>query len=163
MNKTIEEQQAFIAVPASLSQELSVEKNAVSEFSWASCGESCLLAILPCLLFIQFGVAYLTDTPPRMHWVIVSAGIVCFICTAVVFRRAFDEPESLVALVPEVLIDVILGLILFEKTETAAIVMFGSILGMGIVAVVKMAITGVEDDDLAENVEPLLPRGDLNA
>jgi hypothetical protein len=162
MSKTIEEQQAFIAVPTSLSQEHAVEKQVESEFSWSSCGESCLLMILPCLLFIQFGVAYLTETPPHMHWMIVNAGILCFIVTAIVFRRAFDEPESLIGLVPEVLIDVILGLILFEKTEMAAFVMFGSIIGMGIVAITKLAITPVEDD-VADNEEPLLCRGDLNA
>ena len=131
------EQEAFIAVPLSLSQEPELQEEEPT-FSWASCGETCLLAILPCLLFVQFGVAYLTETPPQIHWMIVNLGILCFIATAVLFRRAFSEPESLVALVPEVLIDVILGLILFEKTETAAYLMFISVICMGVVAGAKI-------------------------
>ncbi|CAB9497786.1 expressed unknown protein [Seminavis robusta] len=161
MTKTIEcksgEQEAFIAVPVSLSQEPDVEESE-KDFSWASCGESCLLAILPCLLFIQFGVAYLTESPPQIHWMIVNFGIACFIGTALIFRRAFNEPESLVALIPEVLIDVILGLILFEKTEIAAIVMFGSILSMGVVAVAKLAMTTTEEEEVE-----VVRRGDWNA
>ena len=160
------EQEAYIAVPASLSEEdKEVEDN---EFSWSSCGESCLLAILPCLLFVQFGVAYLSDEPPQMHWMIVSCGIFAFIGAAVAFRRAFSDPESLVALVPEVLIDIILGLILFEKTEIAAAVMFGSIIGMSFVSGLQLFTNtgGDEEDDLAEPLlaeENGMRRGEMNA
>lgn len=139
-------QEAYTAVPLGEQQVFEEEDREECSSSWSSCGESCLLAILPCLLFIQFGVAYLSDAPPQMHWMIVNLGIMCFIATSLIFRRAFSEPESLVALVPEVLIDVILGLILFEKTELAAIIMFGSILGMGFVAVFKLAFTKNEEE-----------------
>lgn len=153
--QTNEEHQAFIAVPLAFNEQSEVEET--NEFSWAACGESCLLAILPCLLFVQFGVAYLTENPPQVHWMVVNLGIVCFIVTALYFRRAFSEPESLVALIPEVLIDVILGLILFEKTDIAAVVMFASILGMGLVTVFKFLST----ERVEEVVEPR--RGDFNA
>lgn len=155
-----EEQEAFIAVPLSLNEQKEIEEPETEEFSWASCGESCLLAILPCLLFVQFGVAYLTENPPQVHWIIVNLGIICFIVAALFFRRAFSEPESLVALIPEVLIDVILGLILFEKTEIAAGVMFASIFGMGIVASFKVLSPTPESiggDERSVN------RGDFNA
>ena len=164
MSKTnqTEEQQAFIAVPLDLNEPAHEhEESTEEEFSWASCGENCLLAILPCLLFVQFGVAYLTENPPQIHWMIVNIGIVCFIAAALFFRRAFSEPESLVALVPEVLIDVILGLILFEKTEIAAAVMFSSILGMGLVAVFKVIST--TQDVINEEEEETANRGAFNA
>ena len=157
-----EEHEAFIAVPLAVDEPKEVEEPATTEeFSWASCGESCLLAILPCLLFVQFGVAYLTENPPQVHWMVVNLGIICFIVTALFFRRAFSEPESLVALIPEVLIDVILGLILFEKTEIAAAVMFVSIFGMGVVASLKV-ISPTPDSSYA-SVEKSVNRGDFNA
>lgn len=160
IQQTNEEHEAFIAVPLDLNEPKQVEEDKSDEFSWASCGESCLLAILPCLLFIQFGVAYLTETPPQLHWMVVNLGIVAFIVTALFFRRAFSEPESLVALIPEVLIDIILGLILFEKTDIAAMIMFVSIFGMGFVAVFK--ITSTTQDHIGEEVKPTI-RGDFNA
>lgn len=158
-----EEYDAYIAVPLNLTQPLlEKEEQEEEKSSWVSCGENCLLAILPCLLFIQFGVAYLSNTPPQIHWVLVNLGIVCFIVMAFAFRRAFSEPESLVALIPEVLIDVILGLILFEKTELAATVMFGSILFMGFVSVIKLAFAASNrQDEEMESTESL--RGDFNA
>ena len=154
-----EEDEAFIAVPVSFSDEVEEKE----EFSWSSCGESCLLAILPCLLFVQFGVAYLSDSPPQICWMTIAAGIFCFIGAAAAFRRAFSDPESLVALVPEVLIDIILGLILFEKTEIAAAVMFGSVIGMSSVAAFQFYSSPVEDEELSSAEEPLLRRGDMNA
>ena len=157
--RATEEHEAFIAVPLDLNEPQVVEEPATQEFSWASCGESCLLAILPCLLFVQFGVAYLTENPPQVHWIIVNLGIICFIVTALFFRRAFSEPESLVALIPEVLIDIILGLILFEKTEVAAGVMFASIFGMAIIAAFKV-LTPTQEFVAAEKS---VNRGDFNA
>lgn len=147
--------EAYTAVPFGEQQ---VEHEEIEEeISWSTCGENCLLAILPCLLFIQFGVAYLSDTPPHLHWVIVNLGILCFIFSSLVFRRAFSDPESLVALVPEVLIDVILGLILFEKTELAAIIMFSSTLGMGFVSIFKLAFTeSTEDEEENDLKQPLV-------
>jgi hypothetical protein len=156
--RVTEEREAFIAIPLAI-DELKEPEPTTAEFSWASCGESCLLAILPCLLFVQFGVAYLTENPPQVHWMIVNLGIIFFIATALFFRRAFSEPESLVALIPEVLIDVILGLILFEKTEVAAGVMFVSIFGMGVVAAFKVLSPGQYEEEEQKS----LNRGDFNA
>lgn len=147
-----QEEEAFIAVPSSLSESFDDDEEE-SGFSWAEFGESCLLAILPCLLFVQFGVAYVSEHPPQIHWAIINTGIFAFIGSAVVFRRTFPDPESLVALVPEVLIDVILGLILFEKTEIAAAVMFGSIIGMGVVAAFSYANSNAEEEVHAEEYE----------
>lgn len=151
--KEQQEQEAFIAVPTSFSEDDDDENQEEQEFSWAECGESCLLAILPCLLFVQFGVAYLSENPPQIHWAVINTGIVCFIASAVIFRRTFCDPESLVALIPEVLIDIILGLILFEKTEIAAAVMFGSIIGMGVVSILQHANADVEEQVHEEEIE----------
>jgi len=150
--------EAFLAVPL-MEPEETQQEDEQPESTWGTWTENCLLAILPTLLFIQFGVAYLTETPPQIHWAIVGFGIMCFIATAVVFRKAFSEPESLIALIPEVLIDVILGLILFEKTELAAMIMFCSVAGMGFVASVKMAYCRHE----VEEKEVVCRRGDCNA
>jgi len=152
-----QEQEAFIAVPVSLSQEPEIQDEERLLCSWSVCGENCLLAILPCLLFVQFGVAYLTESPPQIHWMVVNVGIISFIATTIIFRRAFSEPESLVALIPEVLIDVILGLILFEKTENAAYLMFLSVIGMGAVATGKMLFCGPNKQNIDD--DSLIPRG----
>ena len=154
-----QEHEAFVAIPVSLSQLHELQEEEEIPSSWGKCGEACLMAILPCLLFVQFGVSYLTESPPPIHWAIVNLGIFCFIGTAFAFRRAFSEPESVIALVPEVLIDIILGLILFEKTECAAYLMFASIAGLGSVVGAKYVCCSRQNTKVREEA----PRGEFLA
>ena len=156
-----QEQEAFVGIPVSLYQQHEIQEEAETESSssWGRCGEGCLMAILPCLLFIQFGVSYLTEFPPQIHWAIMTFGIFCFIGTSFAFRRAFSEPESVTALIPEVLIDIILGLILFEKTECAAYLMFASTACLGSVAVAKNSCRSSQTPKVVEEA----PRGELLA
>jgi hypothetical protein len=98
--------------------------------------------ILPTLLFLQFGMAfYMSDVEAvtGLRWSIVNYSIVLFVLTAILFRQAAIDCKwttSIVILLPEILMDVILGMVLFDKIVMAFLFMLFSMLGLAMFVVV---------------------------
>ena len=110
------------------------------EFSWTEI--LILWIILPLLLFVQFGLAFYSDPEGclGLRWSIVSLSIVLYTITAWLYRQACRDcqlSQSLVLLLPEVCMDVVLGLILFDRIVPAFFVLLFGMLFLALFVVVS--------------------------
>ncbi|EEC48189.1 predicted protein [Phaeodactylum tricornutum CCAP 1055/1] len=76
--------------------------------------------ILPILLFVQFGLAFTDEAQSTqdLQWKIVNFSIALFVVTSWLFRHACRDinPSSLaIPLLPEMMMGIVLGLVLFGK------------------------------------------------
>jgi hypothetical protein len=98
--------------------------------------------ILPALLFLQFGMAFYmsnVEAVTGLRWSVVNYSIVLFVVTAVIYRQAAVDckwTSSFIILLPEILMDVILGMVLFDKIVMAFLFMLLSMLGLAMFVVV---------------------------
>ena len=98
--------------------------------------------ILPALLFLQFGMAFYmsnVEAVTGLRWSVVNYSIVLFVVTAVLYRQAAVDckwTSSFIILLPEILMDVILGMVLFDKIVMAFLFMLLSMLGLAMFVVV---------------------------
>jgi hypothetical protein len=121
-------------------EEAEEEDDNIQEFSWFD--QVVVWIILPTLLFLQFGMAfYMSDVEAvtGLRWTVVNYSIVLFVVTAVLFRQAAIDckwTHSLIILLPEILMDVILGMVLFDKIVMAFLFMIFSMLSLAMFVVV---------------------------
>jgi hypothetical protein len=120
--------------------------------------------ILPALLFLQFGMAFYmsnVEAVTGLRWSVVNYSIVLFVVTAVLYRQAAVDckwTSSFIILLPEILMDVILGMVLFDKIVMAFLFMLLSMLGLAMFVVVcsirVLVVLSMEDkEDDEEDVE----------
>jgi hypothetical protein len=124
--------------------------------------------ILPALLFLQFGMAFFmsdVEVVTGLRWSVVNYSILLFVATSVLYRQAAVDckwTSSFIILLPEIIMDVILGLVLFDKIVMAFLFMLVSMLGLAIFVVVcsirilvlsSMNNGDDEDDDEEDEVK----------
>ena len=115
---------------STVSTEIEEEEEASSSF----CSEDFIMwVILPTLLFSQFGMAFLMHDvqTSSLSFAVVNVSIVLFVVTAWLYRHACaDANVQTIALLllPEILMDVVLGLVLFNRVELGFMVLLMSML-----------------------------------
>lgn len=100
--------------------------------------------VLPTLLFSQFGMAFLMhdERTACMSWTVVNLSIVLFVVTAWLYRHACtDANVKMIAilLMPEILMDVVLGLVLFNRVALGFMVLLASMLCLSSFVVISTA------------------------
>ena len=112
---------------SSICDEVEAEENSI-------CSEDFIMwVILPTLLFSQFGMAFLMHDvrTSSLSFTIVNISIVLFVLTAWLYRHACVDVNirniSLL-LLPEIVMDVVLGLVLFNRVEMGFMVLLVSML-----------------------------------
>jgi hypothetical protein len=101
-----------------------------------------VLIILPALLFLQFGMAF-SDSPVEgttgLQWSVVNSNIVMFVITAGLYRQAVQDFQMTCSvallLLPEILMDAVLGLVLFGQVVPAFLLLISSMLCLAIFVV----------------------------
>jgi hypothetical protein len=93
----------------------------------------CWLTVLPALLLSQFGMVFWLHDERTAHLsrTIFNLSIGLFVVTAWLYRHACADArvESLlILLLPEILMDVVLGLVLFNQVALGYMVLLGSML-----------------------------------
>jgi hypothetical protein len=94
-----------------------------------------VLIVLPALLFIQFGMAF-TDTRVQgttgLQWSVVNSNIIMFVITAALYRQAVQDFQMTCSiallLLPEILMDAVLGLVLCGQVLPAFLLLLCSML-----------------------------------
>jgi hypothetical protein len=99
---------------------------------------------LPALLFLQFGISFYyllpVDATTGLSWRVVNCSIIFFVLSAHLFRQSARDcnlTNSAVLLLPEILMDIILGLVLFDKVVVALLFMLVSILALAVFVVLS--------------------------
>lgn len=126
------------SVAVQVEEELEEDRSACSE-------DFIMWVILPTLLFSQFGMAFLMhdDRTATMSWTIVNLSIVLFVITAWLYRHACHDANIktiALLLLPEILMDVVLGLVLFDRVALGFMVLLISMLCLSSFVVVSTAI-----------------------
>lgn len=99
--------------------------------------------VLPFLLFVQFGVAFLAhdENTSNMSWSIVNVSIVLFALTVWLYRESCIDGKiesCLMVLLPEIILNTVLILILVNETPFA---FYTLLLGMEILSVLAIIAT----------------------
>lgn len=116
-----------------------------------------VLIILPALLFLQFGMAF-SDGPVQgttgLQWSVVNSNIVMFIITAALYRQAVQEFQMTCSvallLLPEIIMDAILGLVLFGQILPAFLLLISSMLCLAVFVVansIRVLVGGKKCDE----------------
>jgi len=106
--------------------------------SFTCCDNIIVWIVLPVLLFVQFAMAFKTGGEALrqvLSWSVVNYSIVLFVITSWLYRSACRDCKlrnSILLLLPEIVVDVILGLVLFDKTVLGFMVMLSSMLGLAL-------------------------------
>jgi hypothetical protein len=102
------------------------------------------LAILPALLFLQFGVTFsmspVQDTT-GLKLSLVNYSIVILVITVALYRRALDECQitcMVATLLPEILMDTVLGLVLCDQVVPAFMLLQSSTLFLAVLALLLL-------------------------
>jgi hypothetical protein len=140
------------------------DKDGKKVFSWFD--HVVVWIILPALLFLQFGMAFYmsnVEAVTGLRWSVVNYSIVLFVVTAVLYRQAAVDckwTSSFIILLPEILMDVILGMVLFDKIVMAFLFMLISMLCLAMFVVVcsirvlvVLSLNKDDDDDFVEEKE----------
>jgi hypothetical protein len=99
------------------------------------------LVVLPTLLFSSFGEAFYlssANADTGLRWSVVNYSIVMFVIIATLYRRAIQECKitySVALLLPEILADIVLGLVLCGQVVPAFWFLLSSILCLAIFGV----------------------------
>jgi hypothetical protein len=117
------------------------------------------LVVPPALLFLQFGMAFFhtsgVDADMKFRWYMANYSIVMFVVIAALYRQTIQDFEisCLVArLLPEILMDIVLGLVLYDQVVPAFLFLLSSMLCMaifvvaGIIRVFVVAIASTKGD-----------------
>lgn len=110
------------------------------------CNDTVIIwVILPCLLLSQFGMAFLLHDENTAHlsWPICNFSIFLFCITAWLFRHACADSKMktpvLWLLAPEISMDIVLALVLFNQVELGFITLLASMLVLSGFVVVTTA------------------------
>mmetsp|Transcript_10212 Transcript_10212/g.19599 ORF Transcript_10212/g.19599 Transcript_10212/m.19599 type:complete len:194 (+) Transcript_10212:90-671(+) len=123
---------------SSLCSEVEAEDKAI-------CSEDFIMwVILPTLLFSQFGMAFLMHDvrTSSLSFTVVNISIVLFVVTAWLYRHACADVKIqtiALLLLPEILMDVVLGLVLFNRVELGFMVLLVSMLCLSSFVVISTA------------------------
>ena len=88
-----------------------------------------MVIVIPALLFHQFGMAFClspVEATTGLSWSVVNCSILLFFVSAHFFQqsaRDCDLTSSAVLLLPEIIMDIILGLVIFNKVVAAFLFM----------------------------------------
>jgi hypothetical protein len=105
------------------------------------CDNFVALVFLPALLFLSFGEAFYTtsvDADTGLRWSAVNCSIVMFVVIATLYRQALHECKitcPVALLLPEILMDIVLGLVLCSQVAPAFWLLLSSIVCLGAFAV----------------------------
>ena len=108
------------------------------DISFTCCDNIIVCIVLPTLLFVQFAMAFKTGGEALrkvLDWSVVNYSIVLFVITSWLYRSACRDCKirnSILLLLPEIIVDVILGLVLFDKTAVGFMVMLCSMLALAL-------------------------------
>lgn len=116
---------------------------------------------LPTLLFSQFGMAFMMhdESTATLSWTIVNLSIILWVVTTWLFRHACNDSKIktiFILLMPEILMDVVLGLVLFNRVALGFMVLLVSMLCLSSFVVVSTAAFlyfGKRDEQEEEKVE----------
>jgi hypothetical protein len=98
------------------------------------------LVVLPALLFLSFGEAFYmssVDADTGLRWSVVNFSIVMFAVIATLYRQALYECKitcPVALLLPEILVDIVLGLVLCGHVVPAFWLLLSSIVCIFVVA-----------------------------
>ena len=100
--------------------------------------------LLPTLLFSQFGMAFLMNDERTscMSWSVVNLSIVLFVVTVWLYRHACNDANIktiCILLMPEILMDVVLGLVLFNRVALGFMALLVGMLCLSAFVVVSTA------------------------
>jgi hypothetical protein len=131
-----DEEQGYIPSPSLTlavvydDEEASCQRAAEDESQWW--GHFVSTIALPTLLFYQFGVAF-SMTPVQgttgLQWSLVSFTIVVFVINAALYRRTLQDCQitcSVAFFLPEILMDTVLGLVLYGQVVPAFMLLASS-------------------------------------
>jgi hypothetical protein len=118
--------------------------------------------VLPFLLFMQFGMAfYMTNVEATtgLRWSVVNYSITLFVIVSILYRQAVKDCKisfCAVHLLPEILMDIILGLVLFDKVVPAFLFMLSGMLWLSVIGVmcnirVLVGMTTFSNSDSVSN------------
>lgn len=113
-----------------------------SEWSWTD--SFVMWFILPTLLLSQFGMAFMMhdERTSNMSWTIVNVAIALFVMTAWLYRHTCHDANIKkigILLMPEILMDVVLGLVLFDQVSLGFMVLLFGMLCLSTFVVVSTA------------------------
>jgi hypothetical protein len=107
----------------------------------SGCDNFVALVVLPALLFLSFGEAfYLTsvDADTGLRWSVVNYTIVMFVVIATLYHQALHKCKitcPVALLLPEILMDIVLGLVLCSQVVPAFWLLLSSIVCLAVIAV----------------------------
>lgn len=93
--------------------------------------ELVMMVILPMLLLSQFGMVFLmhSEQTAYLSWRIVNCSILLFALTAALYRNTCKDAKVqtlVLLLLPEIIMDIVLGLIFFDRIGVSyAVLLFG--------------------------------------
>jgi hypothetical protein len=150
-----------------------ISGDASSQPSWWNGNCAAWWVALHALLFLQLGTALcMSDaeatTAAGLHWPVVIYGSVLYLGISILYHKAVKNSKLtclLVLLAPEILINIISGLVILDQSVAAFLFMLGSILCLAILVVVisiRCLVTAGEDDckQLHDKLDASLLKGD---
>jgi hypothetical protein len=101
--------------------------------------EVMIFLVLPCLMFSQFGMAFLMHDESTTHlsWSIVNFSIFLYWVTAWLYQHACLDSKIetvLVVLLPEILMDVILVIVWLDQVQVGLFVLLVSVIALSALA-----------------------------
>lgn len=128
-----------------------------------------ILVVLPALLFLQFGISFTAQDTTGLEWSVVNSAIVMFVITAALYRQVVQDFKIscsvTVLLLPEILMNAVLGLVLCGQVVPAfALLLISSMLclfvfvvasSIRVLAVEKQCDEESVHDELVEGFEPV--------
>jgi hypothetical protein len=123
------------------------------------------------LLFVQFGMAFSTfpvEAMTGLSWSAVNYIIILYAITTIIYRQAAKDCKSTcstVILLPEICIDIMLVLVLFNKVVIALLFLQFSMLCLALLVVAKsiwVLMVTKYDTDESESDDDLQPQDDLD-
>jgi hypothetical protein len=149
-------------------EEESCPEATVDDSQWFN--NSVVLVILPALLFLQFGMAFSDNSvqgTTGLQLSVVNSNIVMFVITAALYRQAVQEMTTCslsLLLLPEIIMNVILGLVLCGQVVPAFLLLLSSMLCLAFFVVansIRVLAAGKEcnedsiHDEIDAGFEPL--------
>jgi hypothetical protein len=116
-------------------EEESCQKAAEDESQWTN-NRGVVSVVLPALVFLQFGMAFSmmpVEANTGLQWFVVNFSIVMFVIAAALYRQTLQDSQLtylVPLLLPEILMDTVMGLVLCGQVVPAFLVLMGSMLCM---------------------------------
>jgi hypothetical protein len=130
VNKTEELLQELISDSSSMKKDINAAKEDPDDSSMMD-NSFITWALLPCLLFIQFGMPfYIHDkATASLSWSLVNFVILLYVAAVWIYRQACIDSNIgsiVMLLLPELLMDIVLALILFNRVVLALAALLAS-------------------------------------